>query len=258
MIINDRYAPKSQGRYFAKLKLLVERTYDRNSRRRVVLVAHSLGGLMTNHFLVSMSRAWKRKYVRRFVPVAVPWSGSVKALYLFTTGRVANSSLINPKEHRRMMRTWETAAITLPSGRVWNRTEPLLVTGDGLAYTTDDMRAYFAAVGEPAAYEGYAHFRDADGLLAHPGVNVSLVYSSGVPTIERVEFAPGIRFPDGMPALEYGAGDGSVNARSLTAARHWGRVPGYEYAEHEEMDADHLDVLSSDVVFDVMTDINEK
>ena len=210
---------------------------------------------MTNHFLVEMSPDWKQKYVERFVPVAVPWAGSVKALYLFTTGRVGNNSLVKPSEQRRMMRTWETSVITLPSGRAWNRTE-LLTTDSGLAYTVDDMRAYFSAIGEPAAYAGYAHFRDGDGLTPHPGVDVSLVFSSGVPTVERVEFTPGVEFPDGAAAVRYGDGDGSVNARSLLAARHWGRVSGHEYREYEEMDADHLDVLSGDVVHKLMADIN--
>lgn len=73
--------------FFPKLKSLVEKTYEMNQKKRVMLLAHSLGNLYVLYFLKMMTPQWKKKYVRSYVAVSAPIGGSVKPLLLETYGK---------------------------------------------------------------------------------------------------------------------------------------------------------------------------
>lgn len=87
------------GQFFIKLKILVEQAYETNEGQRVTLMGHSLGGLMSLIFLQRQDDAWKEKYIDKFIALAAPWGGSVKALKVFAIGtdftkiRITHSSL---------------------------------------------------------------------------------------------------------------------------------------------------------------------
>ena len=70
-----RYAPHSQAFYFVQLRQLVEETWAINGRRKVVLLAHSMGGLYAAYFLSRQPAAWKDRCVEALVSVNTPWAG---------------------------------------------------------------------------------------------------------------------------------------------------------------------------------------
>ena len=70
-----RYAPHSQRFYLVSLRQLIEDTWTLNGRRRVVLFAHSMGGLYAVYFLSRQTAAWKRRYIEALVTVNTPWAG---------------------------------------------------------------------------------------------------------------------------------------------------------------------------------------
>jgi len=70
-----RYAPHSQLSYFTELRHLAENTWAINSRRKVVLLAHSMGGLYAAYFLSRQTGAWKERYIEAVVTVNTPWAG---------------------------------------------------------------------------------------------------------------------------------------------------------------------------------------
>ena len=53
-----------QTEYFERVTRLIEETYDWNNEKKVVIVAHSMGGLMMLHLLQSKTQEWKDKYIR--------------------------------------------------------------------------------------------------------------------------------------------------------------------------------------------------
>ena len=73
--------------FFPKFKALIESTYEVNGKKRVMLLAHSLGNLYVLYFLKRMTPQWKKKYVRTYVAVSAPIGGSVKPLVLETCGK---------------------------------------------------------------------------------------------------------------------------------------------------------------------------
>ena len=77
-----RYAPHSQPSYFTELRHLVENTWAINGRRKVVLLAHSMGGLFSAYFLSRQTGAWKERYIEAVITVNTPWAGlSLYSLY---------------------------------------------------------------------------------------------------------------------------------------------------------------------------------
>lgn len=51
------------------------------------MVAHSMGGLMSLHFLNMQSQWWKDKYIRSLVALSGVWGGSVKAIKVYAIGK---------------------------------------------------------------------------------------------------------------------------------------------------------------------------
>jgi len=74
-----RYAPHSQPSYFADLRRLVEDTWTLNDGRKVVLLAHSMGGLYAAYFLSRQPAVWKDRFIETLVTVNTPWAGQCLA-----------------------------------------------------------------------------------------------------------------------------------------------------------------------------------
>jgi lysophospholipase-3 len=75
------------GEYFMRLKALVEETYRINDNHPVIILAHSMGGPMSLHFLHIQSKTWKDQYIRALVTLSGAWGGSIKALKVYTVGK---------------------------------------------------------------------------------------------------------------------------------------------------------------------------
>lgn len=76
------------GEYFSKLKTLIEETYIENNNLPVIMLAHSMGSLMSLYFLNSQTQSWKDKYIRSLVTLSGVWGGSVKAIKVYAIGNV--------------------------------------------------------------------------------------------------------------------------------------------------------------------------
>lgn len=72
--------------YFVKLKALIEDTYEQNSQERIMMIAHSMGGPMSQYFLNLQTQEWKDKYIKCLVSLSGAWGGSVKAIKVYAIG----------------------------------------------------------------------------------------------------------------------------------------------------------------------------
>ena len=82
------------GEYVVRLKALVEETYRINGNQPVIILAHSMGGPMSLHFLHSQSKSWKDQHIRALVSLSGAWGGSVKALKVFAVGKFVVEPII--------------------------------------------------------------------------------------------------------------------------------------------------------------------
>jgi hypothetical protein len=68
-----------------QLKDLVQRVYS-STGKKVSLMAHSLGGLVTMIFLSRQTQTWKNTYIHSFIPVNVPFGGAPKITRSIVSG----------------------------------------------------------------------------------------------------------------------------------------------------------------------------
>lgn len=77
--------------YFDRFTELVEKVAT-DSKRKVSIVSHSMGGLVAAYFLGLKSQEWKDKYIHNFVAVSTPWLGSVFALESYILGKMTENN----------------------------------------------------------------------------------------------------------------------------------------------------------------------
>lgn len=57
-----------------------------NGNQKVILIVHSLGGLMSLTMLRNQNQQWKDTYIKMVISLAGAWGGSAKAVKVFAVG----------------------------------------------------------------------------------------------------------------------------------------------------------------------------
>ena len=83
-----KFLTDENAEYFEKLQQLVEETYEKNDKQRVILMLHSMGGPMITYFLTHQPQKWKDKYIEAVVSLAGAWGGSIKAIKVYAAGNI--------------------------------------------------------------------------------------------------------------------------------------------------------------------------
>lgn len=67
---------------YTEFKNFIEKEFEKNKKERFILVAHSLGGLVTHQFLTSfVDRFWIKRYIQKVYYVNTPFGGCPNALF---------------------------------------------------------------------------------------------------------------------------------------------------------------------------------
>ncbi|KAJ8867356.1 hypothetical protein PR048_031157 [Dryococelus australis] len=241
-----RKAPNENGEYFVRLRALVEETYTMNGGRRVVLLAHSMGGPSCLHFLHLQSQRWKDTYIQALITLAGVWGGSVKALKVYAVGDDLGSYVLRESTMRAQQITSPSLAWLLPSTYFWDDNE-LLVQTDDRNYTIHDLRQYLVDIDYEVGWEMRLDVQKYADDFSPPGVEVHCLQGYGVDTIDRLVFGKG-KFPDGYPSFVYGDGDGTVNNRSLEGCVQWRNAQPQRIYHQAFPNANHMSILRDDRV----------
>ena len=70
----------AQVGYYANLTALVEGAVAANGGTKALLLAHSMGNLVSLAFLRMHTPAWRAQHIAALVGLSGPWGGSVTAL----------------------------------------------------------------------------------------------------------------------------------------------------------------------------------
>ncbi|CAD6204661.1 unnamed protein product [Miscanthus lutarioriparius] len=200
---------------FGRLKRLVERASRINGGRPVTVVAHSYGGTLAHQFLLRQPLPWRRRFVRRFVPVAAPWGGVVLGMLTLVAGNSLGLPFVDPLALRGEYRSLRSSLWPLPNTNACGVGQTL-VTTRSRTYTAHDVADFLDDIGMGAAIGPYQSrvlplFRE----LPSPRVPVACVVGVGVDTPEMLAY-PGDDFHV-TPKMVMGDGDGLVNLANLLA-----------------------------------------
>ncbi|CAL8070176.1 unnamed protein product [Calicophoron daubneyi] len=221
-----RIDPRTNKDFVPKLKQLIEETYTRNGNRRVVLFAHSMGSIVAVRFLNAMTVEWKQKYIETFVTVNGANGGTVKVLKALLSGDNFGAIIIDPLLCRSIERTFTSIYTMLPDPRLFGP-DKYLIRAPKANYSAHDYKKLFHDIHHDIGYEIWRNTTmDMDTLSEPTGVdNMYCIYSSELSTTEELRYSKptgsGASFPDQMPDLTFGDGDGTVNLQSLEFCKKW-------------------------------------
>ena len=233
--------------YFADLKALIEQAYEKTAScesgpKRVFVASHSLGGPVLLYFLnTHVDAAWKQKYVRAFLAISSPWTGSPKAYRTLLSGDAEGM----PGDNLQFL-----AAEGLMGGLLWMAPfrefhadkKFVAVAGQEYGLTEEDFKAVFADI---AKRPDQAHLLNQviaprGKTVGDPGVLVACMYGTGLPTEAHFTYAGGSF--DGDPVIDrHETGDGTVTLDVLEHCKEWEQVVSQEYEGGE-----HLNILHRD------------
>ncbi|XP_070506922.1 lysosomal phospholipase A and acyltransferase-like isoform X2 [Chironomus tepperi] len=247
-----RKGPSELGQYFIDLKKLTEDTYELNDNEPITYIAHSMGAPMLMIFFQQQTEAWKEKYVRRMITVAGAWAGSAKAVKVFTMGDDLGSLGLFASEMKPMQISMPSLAFLLPFPAVWKPDE-VLVSTPSRNYTHSQLNEYFTDLGYPTAWEMRKDNLKFVENFAPPNVEIHCLYSTKMPTVERLHFKSNDL--SSTPELIYGDGDGSVNLRSSQACTLWRGLQKQSISTLNVEKVEHFEILHNEQVVNYIKDL---
>ena len=212
---------KSPEQSLAGLDALVDQAQAEHNDRKVAILAHSFGGLLTRWYIDVPARADK---VERALIVGTPSWGAPKAVFPLATGQEEPSGLVgldvflDNDELKSFAQNLAGAFFLYPSSNygawltVQGHVPPNLTNQQDLIdYVNDDLLGNGPLLAD--ALDDHANVLD--GWQTN-GVDVRALVGTGLNTVQSIEFVPGgggFVAPDSAELL-FGNGDSTVPARS--------------------------------------------
>lgn len=252
-----RKAANEQEEYFKNLQSLIEETYHQNGNTPVVLMTHSMGSIMTLHFLNTQSQKWKDTFIQSFISLAGVWGGTVDAIKVFAVGDNLRSRFLSEK-NLLWQRTCPSLAWLMPSRDLWDD-DFVFVSTSEVNFTRLESKHLFESLSAELGPNMMSMINDTKNILSGlpaPGVEVYCIHSSEVPTVEQLNYGEGY-FPGYDPTYVYGDGDGTVNKRSLEGCLRWRGQQSYPIHHMKLKGLDHLGMLKAQELIDKIGDLIE-
>ncbi|XP_074559907.1 lecithin-cholesterol acyltransferase-like 1 [Curcuma longa] len=238
------------SRFLRDFAELVENASTSNGGKPVIILTHSFGGLLALQLLDRHPAAWRKRFVKHFVPLAAPWGGSVLEMFVFATGTNHGLPFVDNLLMRPESQSWESNLWLLPSPRAFGEA-PIVVTNHG-NYSATRMTAFLEGVGFSEGVGPYqSRILPLLQELNPPLVPVTCIAGTGVATAEVFVYGDG-GF-DEFPEIVYGDGDGTVNLVSLLAIEsEWSSLPEQDLKFIKLPNISHRDIVSHDSALSVV------
>ncbi|KAF2069107.1 hypothetical protein CYY_009571 [Polysphondylium violaceum] len=236
--------------WMSKFQQLIEDTYTNNGNQRVVLISHSMGGLVTTAFLNTMTEAWRDQYIDTFVPMSAPWSGAPKSIENVVSGESMGWGIIPKWRLRNFARTSGGVIQLIPNDYVYDQNKIVVVGPGNERFSVSNITTLFSRV-DPIA--GAIH-----EFVKHPAirtpenkplVNTLCIYTTGVDTVSAFDYSMGY---DRSPRQYMNAkkGDGTVPFESLASCNSWSSSDKHRLVKKEFSGVEHAAILKEAKVFE--------
>ena len=239
------------------MKTLVEDMYRQNSKQKVTIVAHSMGGPVTLYFLTSYSginQSWKDKYINAFVPLSGAWSGGVATLpevisgaertpqFLMFANELVSNFLIP------ITRTMESLPWLFPKAAIFGN--GVLISTPSRDYTANDYKKLFSDIGYTNGYKMFQGVQKINQGYPSPNVHTYCYYGVNVKTPVKYTYDKDFKGDNSIgmkTSIKYGDGDGSVNTISSEICRKWTKMPSslYSFTYRKYNKVNHDDIMNN-------------
>jgi len=235
--------------WYAMFQELIESAYTQNGNLPVHVITHSMGGPTALYFLNSMPQTWLDTYIKSFIPIAAPWTGSPKALRAILSGDNFGLSFLGidilGKMGIRNIARQAGGVIELIPNVDLNTMNSTFVNVKGTNYSIADFPALFNVAGTPSTADVYATTQTIVQNLHAPGVPVYCAYGYGVNTEVFYEY-PDANFDKDPIISDNDLGDGTVPLYSLQECNRWTSQQSQPVNVKEFNLVGHSDILKND------------
>jgi len=188
---------------------------------KAVLIGHSLGGIIIQDYLESMSKEWVKNYIAEVISISTPWGGSIKAVKSLLSGLNAIENIIIPNDYfLDIVRTFETPYSLIPNG---NYIDGKYFKLDGVSMKADSVKEIFksfAGVYFPPNTEDM--LKITEKKYKENSWKHKCIYGNGIETLKSLSYVQ-----DGDKFIlkeekEEEKGDGTVQLDSLRGCKNTG------------------------------------
>eukprot|EP00746_Dinoflagellata_sp_MGD_P149880 gnl/MRDRNA2_/MRDRNA2_81870_c0_seq1.p1 gnl/MRDRNA2_/MRDRNA2_81870_c0~~gnl/MRDRNA2_/MRDRNA2_81870_c0_seq1.p1 ORF type:complete len:588 (-),score=71.80 gnl/MRDRNA2_/MRDRNA2_81870_c0_seq1:301-2064(-) len=215
------------GGLYPNLTRLIEDTYERN-KAPVVLISHSLGGILVLHYLHTfVSETWRRQHIAGWFSVNGVFGGTSMILRMFATGIKFGLPVV-PLDYFKSIETGCPSGIwMLPSSRVYGET--IVVETPTKKYRANDWMTILRDFNNTQLMKIAKKFARMELLPDTwwqkfvPDVPTHFVVTHGIQTEFSYTFDSSFveGFNERPASTEYVDGDGTVPWISLVSYRKW-------------------------------------
>ena len=258
-----RRDPSMAQDYMVRLKGLIEDTYIKNGYKPVMLITHSMGSPYTLHFLHSVSKEWKVKYIKAWTSISGAFAGSVMAVQGFISGVGLEepAKLLEPlistlsSALLKLERTLPGLAFLLPDVSFWKDPNEIIVQTPFKNYSASKLEEILKDTDFSPAVKIFNSVSKAWKEEA-PGVRMFCFHGNKIKTVATLKYSKAIdTIKDNHLDIEYADGDGTVNLRSLQACTRWVGRQDEELTYQIFEGADHTDILKDEKLFQAIDSI---
>lgn len=240
--------PITRNAYFHQLRQLIEHA-SHTTHKSVVLVTHSLGGIVLKLFLTSMSQTWIDTYLHHWVCISAPFGGSFIALRTVTSG---DHYVYTMRTYVQDTLKYITGiSMVLPNDMAFDKDEPLLWIDKPERIITIQEYEQLSHEGELPFKLWTDMYKDTyrNELCKPISVNTTAVMSTDASTY-GVSYAKTLS--DAPYNTSYIRGDGIVPARSLLSIEKV--VDKNKLTDAVLYGQDHTSLLNNDQVNRIILD----
>mgnify|MGYP001439224900 CR=1 FL=1 len=142
-----------------------------------------MGSSMALYLLNHQSKTWKDKYIRAFISLGGPWIGTVQALKTFAIGDNFNNPLVPASVFVTEQRSDASLAWLMPNLNYWNEN---LVEASNMNITKSNFEMFYNMLSADDGLNLWYDTKDLTKDMTAPDVELFCLYSTGVPTVEKL------------------------------------------------------------------------
>ena len=215
-----RLAPVFIDEVYQGIEDIVHRAYEENGQQKVTIFGFSMGGFVTQQFMSKHTQEWKDKYISQTVFLAPSFTGAIEMLYWVHLKRIQILPKYSTPAVNLMMQSWPCIFAHMPNPGVWDNFT-VIIGPDGEEYKSNDVRNII----ETNSFIDKQFMRmygKAEQIISEfpksTGVPTTIVFNSGVTTVERLKFKDWKK----TPTTINGFGDGRIPSYGLQkVCDHW-------------------------------------
>lgn len=225
-----------------RIELIVKK-----QRKKVILIGHSMGGLVIHDYLEEMKQSWIDRYIHKVITLSTPWNGSLKALRCLLSGDNFGLSefILSNDYFLDTIRSFESIYGLLPK-QSKEKENKIIIEIDNKEYTIETILEEIKKMSEKEIFPKYSkellEFTKHSYSKRTKEYQQLCIYGNGIETEHKLFYSSNLTLLSKEISMK---GDGTVELESLQGCSHFNT----DFVEIMEIENEsHVEILENEKV----------